>query len=1812
MLKTRLFSLFLAVVMMFTCCFGLTATNVTAISSVSEIASLETINPGQTKTVEINKEGGSTSLKFTPTQSGKYIFYSVSTEDTRVCLYDANLNFLGEDDDGRGVGFDFKISYNMTAGVTYVYEMSFWDDTTGSYDVVLEKASAAESISISQGDQITGYINDAMQLTVDFAPEGSAEEDVNWTTSNTSIATVDNGLVSFLKPGTAVISATSASGLKDSCNLTVVDYSTINVNTEKEVEITTDRNYDCLYFTPSSSGMYAFFSTSSGDTLGKILSSDHRELASDDNSGTGKNFRVEYQLTAGTKYILKSEFVGITTGSFNVKVQKITNATSMAIAQGKYISGAIGYSDQLTVMFAPSNYITETVTWKSSDYSKVSVTNDGTINFLSEGTATITATSKNGLTATCKVEVTGYATITEGTEKVVSSTINNGKVKYKFVPSYTGSYVFYSYNSDFDTYGVIYDSSMNELAFNDDAQKDVSDFYVVYRMTAGQTYYLEASPFDEDSEDNIGSYTVQIKSLESANSMTIEQGNTLTGYTEDCYYLSVKFYPENAVAEEITWKSDNETVAKISSDGRLDLLSAGTAVITARSQSGLTATCTVTVKKRNAATSIIIGNGSTIKGVVGGYDSLWYEFTPNDCEKESVTWKSSDSSVVSVDSNGSVSFLKEGTATITATSQNGLTATCNVIVESIPKASAITISYEGSLIGYEGDALSLKVEYIPDNALQETITWTSDDKTVATVDANGKVLFVGKGTTTITAKTASGLTASLNVTVKEVRSISLNTEESLSTSTDNGMGLFSFTPTDTGTYAFYSYNSSFDVSGYIYDKDMNLLNYDDDSGEGDNFRVQYALNAGITYYLKSEVYSASANGSYSVKVIKLSKATAISFALGSSFTSYIGATKQFEISYTPFEAIEETITWNSGNTSVVTIDDKGFATFIAAGTATLTAESASGLKATCTVVVENYPVLLMDEKFTANVSENSDDAYFYFTPTKTGKYAFYASSNYDTYGYIMDSSNKILAENDDGADGYNFKVVCDLTKGVKYVMKAKILNSYDSGSITVCVSEVLSVSKLEVVSKPDKVSYIKGFVSDYLDYKGLMLKATWSDGSVSNWIYDADNMFIGKESIIIDASNIENDKKVNISCGGVSTYFTVTINANPVSRIELVTKTSQTYVEECDGFVSEYYDSSTDTYIEYFKYSGFNHDDAVIKIVYTDGTTKNVKVGSIVDGFKVEWSSDQETLQWKVANNNKSTISYLGHTVNLPITVVANPVKKIELVNTPTREYVLGDLEYGVFEPSEGYLLTPYDISGLKIIIHYNNGTTKTITDADFDEDNYYNGYKYYLEYSDEAATVGSNSVTFKYLGKTITYNVNVISSKVLSVNITKQPTINTYDSPFKPFLYGLELAIMYTDSTSKTIVLTEDNVRHVYPYGSGYLCYEVVIDGYSACIMPNKYYYDTFDVYYLGKSCSFDLSSNPEKAVDSITLENVTENADGMIVNIKYTDNTTESLRLDTSSCLYEVSSNGNVCGYAMTSKGLLYFEIKTAVSGKTVQYTVDILGKTVVAMGTIVDEMPSGFADIGTDFIAHIVMHDNAVALALSGVSNIIEKPDYTNKDQLYYFERQIDGSYIITNVKTKLVLSSVGEGIALEPDAFASQRWFVHYEEGKYILRAANTDAYVLGVSNEKVQLVLFDESDLDSLFTVVKLRGADYNVPITSENGLLTDTQIAAINKMLCDVSAECKSMTTSELNKKIEEYAVIAFGFGVKETKAIAFCVNIMFIGGESEFIRILNKTNVYSIDGIYSATLTDTGTQVGVYRTRNWNFYKDCASSTSI
>ncbi len=155
-------------------------------------------------------------------------------------------------------------------------------------------------------------------------------------------------------------------------------------------------------------------------------------------------------------------------------------------------------------------------------------------------------------------------------------------------------------------------------------------------------------------------------------------------------------------------------------------------------------------------------NKASAKLYIGNTLQLSATVLPENAQ-QSVSWKSSDASVATVSSKGLVTAKKAGTATITATTVNGKTATCKITVKkkTVP-ATAVTLD-KTSLKLYTGDKSTLKAKVTPSNTT-DNLKWTSSNTKVATVE-NGVITAKSAGTAKITVKTDSGKTATCKVTV---------------------------------------------------------------------------------------------------------------------------------------------------------------------------------------------------------------------------------------------------------------------------------------------------------------------------------------------------------------------------------------------------------------------------------------------------------------------------------------------------------------------------------------------------------------------------------------------------------------------------------------------------------------------------------------------------------------------------------------------------------------------------------------------------------------------------------------------------------------------------------------------------------------------------------------------------------------------------------------------------------------------------------------------------------------------------------------
>ncbi|MCF0194382.1 MAG: Ig domain-containing protein [Bacteroidaceae bacterium] len=128
---------------------------------------------------------------------------------------------------------------------------------------------------------------------------------------------------------------------------------------------------------------------------------------------------------------------------------------------------------------------------------------------------------------------------------------------------------------------------------------------------------------------------------------------------------------------KLTWTSSDESVANVSPTGTVAFAAVGTATITVTTPGGATAQCIVTCELVNPESITL--NKTTLTLYTDFSETLTPTFTP-EISDHTLSWTTSDPSIATVSNEGLVKAISEGNATITATTRNGLTATCLVTV----------------------------------------------------------------------------------------------------------------------------------------------------------------------------------------------------------------------------------------------------------------------------------------------------------------------------------------------------------------------------------------------------------------------------------------------------------------------------------------------------------------------------------------------------------------------------------------------------------------------------------------------------------------------------------------------------------------------------------------------------------------------------------------------------------------------------------------------------------------------------------------------------------------------------------------------------------------------------------------------------------------------------------------------------------------------------------------------------------------------------------------------------------------------------
>jgi uncharacterized protein YjdB len=387
--------------------------------------------------------------------------------------------------------------------------------------------------------------------------------------------------------------------------------------------------------------------------------------------------------------------------------------------------------------------------------------------------------------------------------------------------------------------------------------------------------------------------------------------------------LTATVLPSNATDKTITWASSKQSVATVSNSGLVTALSEGTSTVTA-SCGGKSGTCRVTVSKGMVAVTSISLNKGELALIKGQSETLVATVNPSDATDKTVSWDSSDKDIVSVDANGTATAVSGGTATITAKAGNYQT-TCIVTV-SVPVES-ISLDYDNVSLEEE-QSVSLAATVMPDDATDKTVTWSSSDTQVATVDENGKVIAIKEGSAIITAK-AGDKTASCSISVKKkfiaVTSVSLN-------KTDISL-----------------------IKGQFETLKANVS----PSDASDKKVTWSSSNTGIATIDQNGKVTAIAGGSATIRAKAGDKQASCAVTVMVPATSITlnnnelilvkGQSDRLVATIQPYDATDK-IVWSSSNTSVASVDANGTVVAVSNGSVSISA-TAGSIQASCKVIV---------------------------------------------------------------------------------------------------------------------------------------------------------------------------------------------------------------------------------------------------------------------------------------------------------------------------------------------------------------------------------------------------------------------------------------------------------------------------------------------------------------------------------------------------------------------------------------------------------------------------------------------------------------------------------------------------------------------------------------------------------------------------------------------------------------------------------------------------------------------------------------------
>ncbi len=430
------------------------------------------------------------------------------------------------------------------------------------------------------------------------------------------------------------------------------------------------------------------------------------------------------------------------------------------------------------------------------------------------------------------------------------------------------------------------------------------------------------------------------------------------------FQLAAVIEPNEATNRNLLWSSSDDKVAAVTQYGLVTACNDGEAYIYARSEDGAFASCKIIVKTYIDVTGIEITQQTHEFLAFGETLNLLCTVFPENATEPDVLWSSSNPSIATVDSNGIVSSVSNGTTVITARTIHGdFQATCAITVNVDTNIPMTDVNFDVSQYTFTtfGENIVLTPVWEPADTTERGLTWITSDRSVATVDGStGVVTPVGNGEATIYAvadnrkkQAICKITVDVDIPVEQVE-------------LDASSVLFEKKgETHTITYAI-SPKTATNKAVVFNSTDPSVATVDQNG-------VITAVSNGTAKIIVTAVNGeASAEFDVTVNIPQNVAVTGISISPSSYTFAKLGDSLTLSWTVLPTTAANKNVTFESSAPNIVSVDSNGKMTALAEGTATITVKTEDdGYKATFAATVASQKSDLSDTTITIGAA--SDD-----------------------------------------------------------------------------------------------------------------------------------------------------------------------------------------------------------------------------------------------------------------------------------------------------------------------------------------------------------------------------------------------------------------------------------------------------------------------------------------------------------------------------------------------------------------------------------------------------------------------------------------------------------------------------------------------------------------------------------------------------------------------------------------------------------------------------------------------------------------------